>query len=554
MKSQNDEIRDIKIEELIDYSIQLKFNYDIMKRAKNKNKENYLDLSFILNSISEGFILLDEEFKINFLNKAAKEIFQFNDVSIEKDLTYKNREEIKKYSKDIINIYDEYILKHEILKKKAIKIQVKDKVKYISISSTIVEEKDNSLQTSKTIITLNDVTEATINEMISEEQKFFIDEIVNNIDLPLCVYLFPSGEMKYINEKMKKAMRLNSGYINNIFKVQDQTMHETLMEVFKELDATRCPKNYDPIAVVDENNKTVYYRLKFIPYENRDGEIKYVYLYGIDVTKEIKHSLELEKVNFMKNEFFNLISHELRTPLTLIYSSIQLANEIYKTEITENLDKTLTRINKNTGRLLKLVNNILDISKLEAGYMVLNITNTEIVSNTEDIVESVIYHSNMKNVNVVFDTYEEEVYVHVDKEKYERIVLNLLSNAIKFSNDNKSIFVTMDFTENHFILSVKDQGVGIPKEKISTIFNRFYQVDNSLTRNAEGTGLGLSLVQKLVDLMDGEISVDSEEGVGTTFTVKLPRISKGDVQEELKEISDSALGKKAIIEFSDVIK
>ncbi len=214
-------------------------------------------------------------------------------------------------------------------------------------------------------------------------------------------------------------------------------------------------------------------------------------------------------MNKLKDEFFTIISHELRTPLTIIYSSLQLAYDIYPEDINLNIDKILKRINQNTARLLKLINNILDISKAEAGFLTLNNEYFDIVLETENIVNSITNYANSKNINLIFDTTKEEEEVWIDKDKYERILLNLLSNAVKFTPENKSIYVTLKIYKNNFKLIVKDEGRGIPKEKIDCIFNRFAQVNSSLSRSAEGTGIGLSLVKKIVDLMDGEIKVYS---------------------------------------------
>lgn len=236
--------------------------------------------------------------------------------------------------------------------------------------------------------------------------------------------------------------------------------------------------------------------------------------------KEHELRTRLEEINRSNKDFFNFVSHELRTPLTIIISSIQLCKEVNKKEITKKIDKTLLRINQNAKRLLKLVNNILDLTKANAGHLTIDKNPTEIVSYSEYIVESVNTYAKVKNINIIFDTTHEEGIVDIDRDKYEKILLNLLSNAIKYSSENKNIYVNLELHEDSFKVHVKDEGIGIPKDKIKYIFQSFAQVQSTLAKESDGTGLGLSLVQKYVELMNGNIDVYSEIDKGSTFVVE----------------------------------
>jgi signal transduction histidine kinase len=177
---------------------------------------------------------------------------------------------------------------------------------------------------------------------------------------------------------------------------------------------------------------------------------------------------------------------------------------------------------QNCCRLSKLINNIVDLSKIDAGFYELSFSNNNIVEVVEDIVLSVADYIKVKGLNLIFDTEVEEKVIACDPEKIERIVLNLISNAVKFSDPGNDIYINVldkgDFVE----ISDKDNGIGIDKADMGVIFDRFAQADKSLSRNAEGTGIGLSIVKSFTELHGGKVGVESEFGKGSKFTVTLP--------------------------------
>ena len=177
---------------------------------------------------------------------------------------------------------------------------------------------------------------------------------------------------------------------------------------------------------------------------------------------------------------------------------------------------------QNCYRLLRLINNLIDISKIDSGFLNPNLKNYNIVSVVEDITLSVAEYIQDKGVEVIFDTNVEEKIIACDPDNIERIILNLLSNAVKFTNAGDQITVEVMDNEDYIEISVKDTGIGIPEDKLKVIFERFRQVDNSLSRSHEGSGIGLSLVKALVDMHDGSINVNSNLGEGTEFIIKLP--------------------------------
>ncbi|MDU4939412.1 MAG: ATP-binding protein [Clostridium sp.] len=282
---------------------------------------------------------------------------------------------------------------------------------------------------------------------------------------------------------------------------------------------------------------------------------------GKDITQDVNVKNKLEEMEkaiefeSKKNDFFTNISHELKTPINIILGSNQLMELNYKNNnITEeNIKKSIKLTKQNSYRLLKLVGNFLDISKMGAGFYEIKPINTNIVSVVENIGQSVEPYMEAKKIQFIFDTETEEEIVACDPDKIERIVLNLLSNAIKYTNENGKIFVNVASKESVVEISVEDTGTGIPKDKVKKVFNRFEQVDPSLVKKREGCGIGLSLTKHLVEMHGGEIWVESQEGKGSKFIFTIPKqLVNNQTDEAMDILDDSTRVDKCRIEFSDI--
>lgn len=273
----------------------------------------------------------------------------------------------------------------------------------------------------------------------------------------------------------------------------------------------------------------------------------------LDVEKNIELLNESLEYNRMITEFFSNISHELRTPLNVIYSAIQvltLKNSSLSTDTAKQF-KYYSIINQNCFRLMRLINNILDLSRLDSGFLKLNASEHNIVSVIEDISMSVVSYMESKEITLIFDTDVEEKITSFDPDKLERIILNLLSNAFKFTNPKGQIFVTIKDADKDVIISIKDTGIGIPEDKLGIIFERFGQVDKTLSRFHEGTGIGLSLVKSFVELHGGTIEVYSKLGEGSEFIITLPVVTTGSAPSEDSSSYSSDI-ERINIEFSDI--
>lgn len=261
----------------------------------------------------------------------------------------------------------------------------------------------------------------------------------------------------------------------------------------------------------------------------------------------------------LKTEFIANISHELRTPINIIFSTIQLfAFYIDNGKVLENIKNINTyssTIKQNCFRLLRLVNNIIDITKIDSGFMELNLKNKNIVEVVEEITLSTVEYARSMDRTVIFDTNVEEKITAIDEEKVERVLLNLISNAIKFTKEGDTIDVVVRVEEEVVIISVKDSGIGIEEDKLSQVFQRFKQVDSSLSRNSEGSGIGLSIVKSLVEMHCGSIEVKSKINQGSEFIIKLPvGFTSNDDKNQNSNFASKSKVEKIHIEFSDIYK
>jgi len=238
---------------------------------------------------------------------------------------------------------------------------------------------------------------------------------------------------------------------------------------------------------------------------------------------------ELEDMDQLKSEFFSNVSHELRTPLTLILAPIQ--DLLKRPEVlSDSVSRHLRMARDNSLRLLKLVNDLLEVIKLEEGKSRMNLRGVDINDFIAGVVNSMIHMAEPRQITMKVESLEESHVVHADVYAMERIFLNLLSNAIKFTPPGGEITVRI-FAENQIVfIEVSDTGIGISEDEISFIFDRFRQADSSITRKYQGSGLGLALVKNLTEKMGGSIQVKSKVKVGTTMTVGLP-IYEGVVEE-----------------------
>lgn len=275
--------------------------------------------------------------------------------------------------------------------------------------------------------------------------------------------------------------------------------------------------------------------------------------------KSIEEDLrEIREVEKIRGQFFANISHEFKTPINIISSCIQLLDLKKKEsdqELAEGYKKYDKTLKQNCNRMLRLINNLVDITKIDSGYLKLNFINCNIVELVEDITLSVVPYVENKKLSIIFDTMDEEIIIKCDPESIERVMLNLLSNAIKFTSKGGNIIVYIYSDEQYVNISVKDDGIGIADEYMEKVFERFIQGDKTLKRQTEGSGIGLSLVKSIVEMHKGIVEVNRENSVGTEVIVKLPnKKCSGKEETDTKCINNIRNGivNKINLEFSDI--
>ncbi len=238
-------------------------------------------------------------------------------------------------------------------------------------------------------------------------------------------------------------------------------------------------------------------------------------------------NIKLQELDKLKSNFFANISHEIRTPLTLILSPVE---SVLQGDYGDHIDKKFfENLHRNAIRLLKLINNLLDFSKIEAGRMNLKIQEMDVVLYIKNYISSVHSAAESKEITLDFSSLNKETVLFIDIEKFDKIIMNLFSNALKFTEKGGSIKISIRDDDKNCFIEFIDTGIGIPSDKLESIFDRFSQADTDSTRKFEGTGIGLALAKEFVELHDGFIIAkskyieDYKNDHGTTFTVTIPK-------------------------------
>jgi PAS domain S-box-containing protein len=248
------------------------------------------------------------------------------------------------------------------------------------------------------------------------------------------------------------------------------------------------------------------------------------------------------------------VIHELKTPINVIYSALQLEQNYIQEKDWGGIEKYNPRIIQNCNRLIRLINNFIDVSRFEQNEVSTVFNYVNLVTVAEEITDSVLSFAEAKDIKVIFDTQQEELYAEVDLQLLDRAMLNLLSNAIKYNKKGGQIIVNVEACGDYIKISVTDTGLGIPKEKIHILSNRFERVDKLLAKEKEGSGLGLNIVKNIVELMKGYMDIESTLGEGTTVMLYLPSVNQAFIPsaENLVVCNKTLLEKSVEMEFSDI--
>lgn len=246
-------------------------------------------------------------------------------------------------------------------------------------------------------------------------------------------------------------------------------------------------------------------------------------------TEELqKANIALEKANRLKSEFLATMSHELRTPLNAIIGFAEVLRDEVTGQLSSEQKEYLCDIHSSGQQLLNMINNILDLSKIEAGRLELSLEKFHIIEAIREILNMVSESSGKKSIRIYTHIHKDVPPIIADKGKFKQIMFNLLSNAVKFTPENGKVIIHGHRTNQQVQISVTDTGIGIKPEDMDKVFEAFRQIDASYTRRYEGAGLGLALTKRLIELHGGKIGVESVYGKGSSFIFTLPLKSTSD--------------------------
>lgn len=545
---------------------EFKHREEELKNVLIQEKETNMLLRGIMDSAVDGIQVVDNEGNILHTNHRLAEIFSISEEDI---LKYKNNNYVDNVDKYLLNPKEFEATMKEIIKKNTLHTD------YIDLVNGKIFERifcplilDGNV--SGRIWRFRDVTENIKLERELTKSENLYRKLIN---------LLPDGIISYKNDdsiiannsfynlmKYDKDNEILNSFIKSLefvhphyreavrerrFKIQNSETENGFMEQkFILKDGTVIDVEAASFSFNHEGDMYITSVIRDIT-ERKNVEKLQKNIWDINRQMEESH-----KYNRLKSQLISTISHEFKTPVNIIYSAVQLLEKLHTIDLVcphkQTLSTYLSSMKINCLRLVRLINNFIDINKIELGYFKLSLSNYDIVKVVEDITLSTVQYTDNEKIKLIFDTQIEECNMAFDAEKLERVILNLLSNAVKFNKENGEINVNMYVRENKMLISVKDTGIGIPENMIYKIFEPFEQVDASFRRMVEGNGIGLSLVKSIVEMHKGKIFVESKLGEGSEFIIELPIT----LLEEAHCSKESELfyyhEEKINIEFSDI--
>ena len=388
-----------------------------------------------------------------------------------------------------------------------------------------------------------------------EYYKIIYEQLLKN--MPSGIIISHKHKIMFVNNKVLKLFKLDS---------EENIINKNISDLIYKEDREKYDKT---IKSIDKNEKKEsvihtrfsYNNVMFEAQEIRFYETVHQKIFQVSIIDSIEDKIKLEDakrelqlrdvMEKTRDEVLSNISHEFKTPVNVIYSTVQIQDLNLQKEDYDKILEFNKLIKQNCNRLIRLINNFIDSTKLENNKVEIHKKRVNIVSITEDITMSVINFAKRQKIDVVFDAEQEELYCDIDIDQMERIMLNILSNAIKYNKPNGNIDVIVKDRKEKVYIDVIDSGIGIPKDRINTIFDRFERMENKNAVIKEGSGIGLSIVKKLVDALDGEINIESEVDKGTTVRLIFKKSKNQNGIEEVYDISQH-LEEKVNLEMSDI--
>jgi PAS domain S-box-containing protein len=368
-----------------------------------------------------------------------------------------------------------------------------------------------------------DITQRQIawNELVKLEEKY---RVLAETSADGVLTIDPLGRLTYVNPSFEKmCARRKSKILATLFRdyLSDDSLY-FFQQIF--IDARKKDEKIENVELelVHANGDIIPIEVNMAPFK-KDNEFAGMVCTIRDITERRKIEDELKKSERLKTEFMNIAAHELRSPITPIKGYLDL---IITDKNTSDSIKNWAKISlRNTERLLKLINDILDVSRLDTDTMRFEMEKIDIVEFLDEIAEDMRAPIENKNLKFITEIPRDLPNIIGDKIRISQVFKNLIVNSIKFT-DKGSITITAEKKENYLIISIIDTGIGISQDEIKKLFNKFYQAYTGNDRKSEGTGLGLFICKEIIKKHNGEIGVESQLGKGSTFYIKLKYLQK----------------------------
>lgn len=367
-------------------------------------------------------------------------------------------------------------------------------------------------------------------------------------------FIFKDEKLFYLNNEALEFLGISNK--ESILFENMEILYEKILEKQVYLKEKGSVDSYQEIIFKNLNGGYSNGEVYTLPFEDN-----YKIIVINDITKKnnalrlnkyLKDKLEEEHI---KGEFFTNICHELRTPINVISSALQLNNLNIENKNIKSIERNNLVIKQNCLRLIRTINNFIDANKISEGQIETNIMVLNIVEVVENILDASAEYINKKKINFIFDPDFEEIFIAIDSEFLERIILNLLSNSVKYGRKNGNIYVKIYFEGKDLVIMIENDGIAISYDEQKYIFDKFTKSNKALNRTQEGSGLGLYISKSLMKMQGGDLKVEIYEGYGNKFKLYFYDVDLFKETERTEHVVNNNyynLKEKAEIEFSDI--
>lgn len=386
--------------------------------------------------------------------------------------------------------------------------------KYSNYLIELLKQKSGA-ENSEKILEIKEINGKFLNKKLEQDANKFRLAVDSALDSVIIVDKF--GYIIYANKALTHLTGIEFSDAENK-KITDLWHKEDDVNLWKQ-NYENVAKDKKPIQFVTwgikKDNLKFESSVQITPILNSDGSVDNFLVVERDVTEE-------KQKERMKTEFISVVSHELRTPMSVIRGYSSLLAEGKLGELNQKQKEYVDKINTETGQLLELANDMLDLQKFESGKIELTMEKTSIPKFVEKIVGDFQEQYNKKGLTLTMENNAKNEFANIDLKYFTRVITNLLTNAYKYTEKGGVKVFLVNPDGEHIVIAVKDTGVGIKEEALSHLFERFYQAQGVMQRKQEGSGLGLSIVKRVTEAHSGMVWVESKENVGSTFYVAIP--------------------------------